>query len=306
MHCTTNLLYLLALILLVNGNIGLDLLSSNIDLDFYSETAYKCIPLPTSLSICKHVGYSKMKLPNHLGHDTVKEVIEIMTMLEPLYKSKCHQHASTFLCSIIAPVCIGDRPEGNSSILPCRSFCQNIYNKCLPGLIKLGFQWPHNMRCEQFAENTMCIREDMLESKTNGSLKSRKLMCDPDRVFHNFTSLYCHPNVGITQCLVIRKFPNSTLLLITRRVLKKSTLNFPLNRQYMLKKHCWHQNPLPVVNTSLLIFTKLKPAQIIAIVNLGRRPYGKLPRKWRHRLQLSRQECYKRQHYKQQNRFSNH
>ena len=63
-------------------------------------------------------GYTKMRLPNLVEHDTLHEVTQQSMSWIPLLNIKCHSDTQLFLCSLFSPVCL-ERP-----IYPCRSLCQ--------------------------------------------------------------------------------------------------------------------------------------------------------------------------------------
>uniref|UniRef100_A0A8C5RTW9 FZ domain-containing protein n=1 Tax=Laticauda laticaudata TaxID=8630 RepID=A0A8C5RTW9_LATLA len=62
-----------------------------------------CKPVPSSMSLCHGVGYSEMRLPNLLGHDTMKEALQQAASWVPLLTKQCHRETKKFLCSLFAP-----------------------------------------------------------------------------------------------------------------------------------------------------------------------------------------------------------
>lgn len=68
-----------------------------------------CKPIPSTLSLCHGVGYREMRLPNLLGHDSLKEAQQQSAAWLPLVSKLCHRDTKKFLCSLFAPVCL---PEG--------------------------------------------------------------------------------------------------------------------------------------------------------------------------------------------------
>ncbi len=73
-----------------------------------------CVDIPRNLTLCHDIGYTKMRLPNLLDHDTMQEVSQQASSWIPLLNIKCHADTKLFLCSLFAPVCL-ERP-----IYPCR------------------------------------------------------------------------------------------------------------------------------------------------------------------------------------------
>jgi secreted frizzled-related protein 5 len=112
----------------------------------------KCIDIPQNMSLCKSIGYSQMRLPNLLDHDTVREVTQQASSWVPLLGIRCHPDTKLFLCSLFSPVCL-DRP-----IWPCRTLCQAVKNGCEALMLKYGFPWPEMLRCDKFPlDNDLCI-----------------------------------------------------------------------------------------------------------------------------------------------------
>lgn len=112
----------------------------------------KCIDIPSNMSLCKEIGYNKMRLPNLLDHDTVREVTQQASSWVPLLGIRCHPDTKLFLCSLFSPVCL-DRP-----IWPCRTLCEAVKNGCETLMLKYGFPWPEMLRCDKFPpDNDLCI-----------------------------------------------------------------------------------------------------------------------------------------------------
>ena len=74
----------------------------------------KCEEIPANMSLCKDIGYSQMRLPNLLDHDTMSEMVQQSKPWVPLLGLGCHENTQLFLCSLFTPVCV-DR-----AIFPCR------------------------------------------------------------------------------------------------------------------------------------------------------------------------------------------
>ena len=112
----------------------------------------KCIDIPANLTLCRNIGYTQMRLPNLLEHDSVREVTQQASSWVPLLNIVCHPDTQVFLCSLFSPVCL-DRP-----IPPCRSLCEAVKQGCAGRMLKWGFPWPEILRCDKFPlENDLCI-----------------------------------------------------------------------------------------------------------------------------------------------------
>lgn len=112
----------------------------------------KCLSMPDNLTLCRDVGYSEMRLPNLLGHDTLKEVTQQAGTWVRLHQRGCHPDTQKFLCSLFAPICL-DQP-----IWPCRTLCEAVKSGCENMMLKYGFPWPEMLRCDQFPEEPdLCI-----------------------------------------------------------------------------------------------------------------------------------------------------
>ncbi|KAM8976648.1 secreted frizzled-related protein 2-like [Pelodytes ibericus] len=106
-----------------------------------------CKAIPSSMNLCHAVGYSEMRLPNLLGHDTMKEVLQQAGSWVPLLTKQCHADTKKFLCSLFAPVCLSDLEE---AVYPCRSLCEAVRDGCTPVMAAFGFPWPEMFNCTQF------------------------------------------------------------------------------------------------------------------------------------------------------------
>jgi len=111
-----------------------------------------CVDIPSNMTLCHNIGYTKMRLPNLVEHDTLHEVSQQSMSWIPLLNIKCHPDTQLFLCSLFSPVCL-ERP-----IYPCRSLCQKVRAGCEGRMQAYGFPWPAMLDCEKFPQdNDMCI-----------------------------------------------------------------------------------------------------------------------------------------------------
>ncbi|XP_051782114.1 secreted frizzled-related protein 2-like [Erpetoichthys calabaricus] len=115
------------------------------------------------MALCHDVGYTEMRLPNLLGHDTLKEAQHQASSWVPLVSKRCHKDTKRFLCSLFAPVCLVEFVE---PLPPCRSLCEVVRDGCVPVMSAFGFPWPEMFNCSQFPPgNEMCIPGTTMGSK---------------------------------------------------------------------------------------------------------------------------------------------
>ncbi|CAK6967317.1 secreted frizzled-related protein 2-like [Scomber scombrus] len=124
-------------------------------LGFSSSVRSVCKPIPSTLSLCHGIGYRQMRVPNLLGHDTLKEAQQQSAAWLPLISKLCHRDTKKFLCSLFAPVCL---PELSGPVSPCRSLCEAVRDGCVPVMSAFGFPWPEMFNCSRFPRGTeLCI-----------------------------------------------------------------------------------------------------------------------------------------------------
>ncbi|CAL9683851.1 unnamed protein product [Knipowitschia caucasica] len=114
-----------------------------------------CRPIPSTLVLCHGIGYRQMRLPNLLGHDSLREAQQQSAAWMPLVSKLCHRDTKKFLCSMFAPVCL---PELSAPVSPCRSLCEAVRDGCVPVMSAFGFPWPEMFNCTRFPRGTeLCI-----------------------------------------------------------------------------------------------------------------------------------------------------
>lgn len=124
-------------------------------LRFRSSVRSVCKPIPSTLSLCHGIGYRHMRVPNLLGHDTLKEAQQQSAAWLPLISKLCHRDTKKFLCSLFAPVCL---PELSGPVSPCGSLCEAVRDGCVPVMSAFGFPWPEMFNCTRFPRGTeLCI-----------------------------------------------------------------------------------------------------------------------------------------------------
>ncbi|KAL1429291.1 hypothetical protein MTO96_016502 [Rhipicephalus appendiculatus] len=111
-----------------------------------------CLEIPANLTLCRGIGYTRMRLPNLLEHDSMAEVQQQARSWVQLVNRRCHPDTQLFLCSLFSPVCL-ERP-----IFPCRSLCEAVRRGCEATMAHYGYPWPDMVRCDKFPlDNDMCI-----------------------------------------------------------------------------------------------------------------------------------------------------
>ncbi|XP_072314003.1 secreted frizzled-related protein 2-like [Eucyclogobius newberryi] len=114
-----------------------------------------CRPIPSTLVLCHGIGYRQMRIPNLLGHDSLREAQQQSAAWMPLISKLCHRDTKKFLCSLFAPVCL---PELRAPVSPCRSLCEAVRDGCVPVMSAFGFPWPDMFNCTRFPRGTeLCI-----------------------------------------------------------------------------------------------------------------------------------------------------
>uniref|UniRef100_A0A8C8SSE5 Secreted frizzled-related protein 1 n=1 Tax=Pelusios castaneus TaxID=367368 RepID=A0A8C8SSE5_9SAUR len=143
---------------------------------YFLRSSSRCILIPRSMALCYDIGYSEMRIPNLLEHDTTAEVIQQSSSWLPLLARECHPDARIFLCSLFAPICL------DSLIYPCRSLCEAVRSSCAPIMACYGYPWPEILNCNKFpADHNLCI-----SAITDGTASSSRMPrascrdCEPE------------------------------------------------------------------------------------------------------------------------------
>ncbi|XP_048465914.1 secreted frizzled-related protein 2-like [Rhincodon typus] len=136
----------------------------------------KCVSVPKEMGLCQDVGYTEMRLPNLMGHTTLREVIPKSAEWESLLRTGCHTHSATFLCSLFAPVCL------DTFLQPCRSLCVAVRDSCSQVLTCHGQSWPDAFDCDRFpADEDTCLTSISTESSTYRKYKAKLMAIFADR-----------------------------------------------------------------------------------------------------------------------------
>lgn len=199
----------------------------SMDVSYYADwgmmggrpTQPTCVDIPRNMSLCHNIGYSKMRLPNLLDHDTMGEVSQQAASWVPLLNINCHGDTQLFLCSLFSPVCL-DRP-----IYPCRSLCEKVKSGCEGRMRNYGFPWPDILKCDKFPlDNDMCIA-----SQTAPAVESTKpqggacTACKQAETFENILDNFCRADFAIKT--KVKKLKKSKVICKKSKVYKTSTLD---------------------------------------------------------------------------------
>jgi len=150
-----------------------------------------CVPIPQNMSLCSNIGYTKMRLPNLLEHDTIQEASSQATYWVPLTHAQCAEDTQLFLCSLFAPVCL-ERP-----IYPCRSLCQKVKAGCEEKMSSQGYPWPSMLDCDKFPlDNDMCITSQAeaqqgRQSEKDVAASCSAELCNQAPTFQNIMKNFC-------------------------------------------------------------------------------------------------------------------
>uniref|UniRef100_A0A7N4NNE6 FZ domain-containing protein n=1 Tax=Sarcophilus harrisii TaxID=9305 RepID=A0A7N4NNE6_SARHA len=133
----------------------------------FPRSSSRCTFIPRNMALCYDIGYSEMRIPNLLEHETMAEVIQQSSSWLPLLARECHPDARVFLCSLFAPICL-DR-----IIYPCRSLCESVRDSCAPIMACYGYPWPQILHCDNFPmDHSLCISAITDEMSTSRRSKS--------------------------------------------------------------------------------------------------------------------------------------
>ncbi|XP_063596745.1 secreted frizzled-related protein 5-like isoform X3 [Penaeus indicus] len=148
-----------------------------------------CVDIPESMPLCSGIDYNKMRLPNLLEHDTLKEAQQQAGYWVPLLNLRCHADTQLFLCSLFTPVCL------ESPIYPCRSLCEAVRNGCESRMQTYSFPWPDMLRCDKFPlDNDMCITVQHTKSqRPDGDCE----VCQPVETYENILDNLCRADVVV-------------------------------------------------------------------------------------------------------------
>nr|XP_045596951.1 secreted frizzled-related protein 5-like isoform X2 [Procambarus clarkii] len=148
-----------------------------------------CVDIPQNMPLCSGIDYDKMRLPNLLEHDTLKEAQQQAGYWVPLLNLRCHPNTQLFLCSLFTPVCL------ESPIYPCRSLCEAVRSGCERRMQTYSFPWPEMLSCDKFPlDNDMCITvQHSAAPGPDGECPA----CSPVETYENILDNYCRADLVV-------------------------------------------------------------------------------------------------------------
>lgn len=150
-----------------------------------------CLEIPANLTLCRGIGYTRMRLPNLLEHDSMAEVQQQARSWVQLVNRRCHPDTQLFLCSLFSPVCL-ERP-----IFPCRSLCEAVRRGCEATMTHYGYPWPDMVRCDKFPlDNDMCIGVQSTAAASEASASAACRACQQANTTESLVDNYCRADFG--------------------------------------------------------------------------------------------------------------
>lgn len=174
-----------------------------------------CVDIPEDMPLCSGIDYSKMRLPNLLDHDTLKEAQQQSGYWVPLLNLQCHPNTQLFLCSLFTPVCL------ESPIPPCRSLCEAVRLGCESRMQTYSFPWPDMLKCDNFPlDNDMCITVQHTDAPGRERVQDDECQtCNPVETYENILDNYCRADLVI-KAKVKRHRNNKLFLKKSKKVYK--------------------------------------------------------------------------------------
>ena len=114
---------------------------------------------PHFLGQCRSLNYTTT-LPNLRGQTSPAVIEEEFLQFEILFRYNCSNALLVLLCSVYAPFCGSNSPNGSAVVLkPCRNICNHVYDGCIGVFNEFQYQWPEILTCENFpqANDEVCF-----------------------------------------------------------------------------------------------------------------------------------------------------
>lgn len=83
-----------------------------------------------NFGLCSSMAYNFTRGENFFKDPGQVEAAERAKLFEPLVRHKCSNHLTTYLCELLAPMCVKNDSTKRFAIFPCRSFCRRVNKEC--------------------------------------------------------------------------------------------------------------------------------------------------------------------------------
>lgn len=184
----------------------------------------KCEAISTL--ICENVSYNFTTFPNEMNHQTQTEAHTKIIRFSWLIDLECSRDIRFFVCSVYMPICMDNY---HKPLKPCRSVCQRTYNECIQYWDALGFEWPTEMDCERFPDDThdICVIPDNFEDGLWLNKLNNNFTTEPNKIVHDTTEtsyIRIWINVWSAVCIICTVAVLITLTMDTNKHLDKSII----------------------------------------------------------------------------------
>ncbi|XP_022201535.1 secreted frizzled-related protein 5 isoform X4 [Nilaparvata lugens] len=159
----------------------------------------KCVDIPSSMVLCRGVGYKQMRVPNLLMQESVAEAESESSVWLPLLQLHCAADTQRFLCSLLAPVCLdlaaNESQASQHVIQPCRSLCLAVRAGCESRMLAYGYPWPAIFACNNFPlDNDMCIAPAPVpRQRKEGQCRA----CNQAETYENIVDNFCRADFAV-------------------------------------------------------------------------------------------------------------
>ena len=143
------------------------------------KSAGRCEVIRVPMCQDDDINYNRTFIPNLLNQHNQDGIGLEVNQFAPLIKIQCSQSTRLFLCSVYLPRCI----NSTQPVAPCRSLCERVKEECNSTLVKFGFQWPDQLRCDRFpSTNERCVSESGHIITPHKDNSPKNYTCEPIRI----------------------------------------------------------------------------------------------------------------------------
>lgn len=134
---------------------------------------------PITSWVCDSIGYNFTTFPNAMNHQTQEDAHLDIVSFSLLLDTQCSAVVRFFMCSQYIPICIENY---HKPLKPCRSVCERSRDDCTPFWSLMGYDWPKEMACDQFPDETeeICLKPDNFEGFCDCSCKTPLITTNND------------------------------------------------------------------------------------------------------------------------------